>query len=399
VRLHADGWKTRYVRRLDGAWPLYLLRVRAASRDDPAGTGANARGAGAVNVRPIAIGLGALIVLGLGAAALTRNTKGTDTRPSTRAFFAEYVEPDGRVVRHDHDADTVSEGQAYALLLAVASGDRHRFTTVWNWTTAHLQRDDELFAWHWHNGEVVDQSSASDADLDIAHALALAIERFGLNELRGELRALSDSILVNETVTVGDRRVLVAGNWAKGERVVNPSYFSPCAYTALARATRDDRWNQLTRSSSEMLDAFARAGSLPPDWAVVDAAGAAHATGRPDSGDDQPQYGLDAMRIPLRLAPCDTAARAVAARFWPALKRLPRGGAAVSYSLDGRALTNEPHALGLLAASAAATSGGDEPAATRLLRDARHVEGQDPSYYGSAWLALHDQVFEPKRAP
>lgn len=48
---------------------------------------------------------------------------------ASEAFLKRYVDPDGRVVRRDRGGDTVSEGQAYAMLVAVATGTqriRHR---------------------------------------------------------------------------------------------------------------------------------------------------------------------------------------------------------------------------------------------------------------------------------
>lgn len=68
--------------------------------------------------------------------------------PAVTAFFSSYVDASGRVVRKDQGGDTVSEGQGYALLLAAAVGDRARFSSVWTWTKAHLQRQDGLLAWH-----------------------------------------------------------------------------------------------------------------------------------------------------------------------------------------------------------------------------------------------------------
>ena len=50
---------------------------------------------------------------------------------AARAFLTAYVDPDGRVVRRDQGGDTVSEGQGYALLLAVVLGDKARFQRVW----------------------------------------------------------------------------------------------------------------------------------------------------------------------------------------------------------------------------------------------------------------------------
>ena len=90
---------------------------------------------------------------------------------SEERFLDRYVDDDGRVVRHDQGGDTVSEGQAYAMLLAVAADDRDRFAQVWDWTRAHLQRGDGLLAWRWAGGRVVDDEPATDADLDAARAL------------------------------------------------------------------------------------------------------------------------------------------------------------------------------------------------------------------------------------
>ncbi|HEX6312191.1 MAG TPA: glycosyl hydrolase family 8 [Acidimicrobiia bacterium] len=103
-------------------------------------------------------------------------------RAAAERFLDRYVSDEGRVARHDQGGDTVSEGQAYALLLAAAIGDRARFELVWAWTAANLQRPDGLLAWHWADGSVADAEPAADADLVTSRALLLAGERF--DELR-----------------------------------------------------------------------------------------------------------------------------------------------------------------------------------------------------------------------
>ena len=77
---------------------------------------------------------------------------------AAESFLSAYVDADGRVVRHDQGGDTVSEGQAYALLVAAATDDRERFGAVWDWTRENLQRDDGLFAWRWADGEIADDT-------------------------------------------------------------------------------------------------------------------------------------------------------------------------------------------------------------------------------------------------
>src|SRR5215472_14856734 len=63
------------------------------------------------------------------------------------AFLATYVQPDGRVTRPDQGGDTVSEGQAYGLLLAEVAGDNGAFGRIWRWTHDHLQLPNGLFAY------------------------------------------------------------------------------------------------------------------------------------------------------------------------------------------------------------------------------------------------------------
>ena len=48
-----------------------------------------------------------------------------------RRFLDTYVDADGRVVRHDQDGDTVSEGQAYAIALWVAHTHASRARASW----------------------------------------------------------------------------------------------------------------------------------------------------------------------------------------------------------------------------------------------------------------------------
>ena len=128
---------------------------------------------------------------------------------AARGFLDSYVDDDGRVVRHDQGGDTVSEGQAYALLVAAAIGDRKTFTDVWAWTTAHLRRPNGLLSWRWADGAVVDPSSAADADLDAARALVVAGRVFAAPGLVAEGGALAQAVLDLETVQTGAGRVLV----------------------------------------------------------------------------------------------------------------------------------------------------------------------------------------------
>src|SRR5919204_1585715 len=125
---------------------------------------------------PVALGV-------LGSKGLASHpTLSEQAHDAAQSFLDEYVRPDGRVVRTDQGGDTVSEGQAYGMLLAVALDDRARFDRAWRWTRENLERDDGLLAYHWANGRIDSDAPATDADLDAARALVLAGKRFGSDE-------------------------------------------------------------------------------------------------------------------------------------------------------------------------------------------------------------------------
>ncbi len=93
-------------------------------------------------------------------------------QPAAAGFLAADAQPDGRVARTDQGNDTVSEGQAYGMLAAEATGDSAAFGRIWGWTRAHLQLPDGLFAYHADAaGKVISAEPASDADLLIAWVL------------------------------------------------------------------------------------------------------------------------------------------------------------------------------------------------------------------------------------
>jgi endoglucanase len=310
-------------------------------------------------------------------------------RASSARFLARYVAPDGRVIRRDEGGDTVSEGQAYAMLLAAATGDRRRFAAVWRWTRRNLQRDDGLLSWHWVAGRVADPQSATDADLDAARALLLAAARFDRPSYRRAALRIGRGILAHETATVGERLVLVAGPWARDRRVIDPSYSSPRAFAALGHASEDGRWARLARSSRAIARALqAHRSGLPPDWAVATESGASP-IGTPQDPGGQARYGFDAVRLPARMAEsCSRADRRLAAAAWRGLRPLARGPLPAAVDLGGTPLQRFESPAALAGAAGAAKAAGDRAAAGRLLGRAAQVDARGSTYYGAAWAAL-----------
>lgn len=317
---------------------------------------------------------------------------GASQPPQTATgFLAAYAQPDGRVTRPDQGGDTVSEGQAYGMLLAEAAGNHDAFARIWKWARDHLQLGDGLFAWHADAaGKVVGRQPASDADLLIAWALlryhgpqAAAWHRDG--------RRVADAILAHE-VTTGPAGVpvLTAGPWATGRPAsLDPSYWSLTAFQGLAQLTGRQEWDSLAAGAVSLTSQLTRDGQLlPPDWAELTATGTLRSEPAPDGSQPQAQYGLDAQRtVAWFAASCDPRARTLAARWWTLL-RPGDHTRAQALRPDGTVLNPAPAVLPMVASAAAATAAGDGAAARKLLQRATAQQRTGPTYYGGAWDAL-----------
>jgi endoglucanase len=350
-----------------------------------------------VAVAAVAAGIAALSLAGAHRSSLSPGATAAAMSPQAKArsdssaFLHRFLAANGRVVRWDQGGDTVSEGQAYAMLLAVALGRQHQFAAAWSWEQSHLRQPDGLFAYHWSKGAVVGTQSASDADLDTAWALVLAGQRFDQPAYRIAGQQVATAILSQESTVVAGRLELVAGPWAlTGPVVVNPSYLAPEAMAALGQATGDPRWSELASDTTALVTGVVAhdRGGLLPNWLDLAPDGSAQPIGTP-SGSGPAQYGLDAQRAPVWLAAgCTEGDRRVAARAWPTLDHAAKSGAGVSYTLSGRVVGGAVNPMGLVAAAAAADASGHSGAGNRLLTQADRQADAHHTYYGDAWTAL-----------
>jgi endoglucanase len=306
-------------------------------------------------------------------------------------FLATYARPDGRVVRLDQGGDTVSEGQAYGMLLAEAAGNDAAAGRIWQWTRDHLQLGDGLFAWHANAaGKVIGQQPASDADLLIAWAL-LRYRGPGAAAWHQAGRRVAAAIVAHEVTNgPGGVPVLAAGPWATGRPAsLDPSYWSLTAFSQLAELTGDHIWERLAAGAVTLTRELTQDGRLlPPDWAELTASGALRPEPAPDGSEPQTEYGPDAQRTAVWFAAsCDTQAKTLAARWWPLLRPGDRAQA-LALGPNGTVLNGTPAPLAMVASAAAAKAAGDGPQARRLLQRATAEQRAHPTYYGAAWNAL-----------
>lgn len=224
-----------------------------------------------------------------------------------------FIEEGGRVVRRDQN-DTVSEGQAYAMLRAVWQGDKEVFDRCYAWTENNLSRKnvkgDNLLAWHWKDGQVADWMPASDADIDYAIGLIFASNIWtgqapdGLETYAAKARDVLRDILSKETRVLGERRYLLP--WIiEGEKdilPVNPSYYSPAHFKVFHVFTGKAEWLELVETTYFVMDSLGEsfAGEqgvgLIPDWCSVDKEGLFY----PLEGKSR-EFGWESVRIPIRI--------------------------------------------------------------------------------------------------
>ncbi|TDH59448.1 endoglucanase [Dankookia rubra] len=227
-------------------------------------------------------------------------------RAAWAAFQARFVAPDGRVIDTGNGGISHSEGQGWAMLLAVRADDRRGFDRLHAWTRRTLQRPrDALHAWRFRPDAAMpvdDPNNATDGDLCIAWALLEAGQRWGNAGHLAAGAAIGRDLLrllVRPAASFGVLLPGIQGFERTDHLVVNLSYYVFPAFRLLAQAVPDAAWARLAADGLTLLR-LARFGrwQLPPDWLQVarqDAA-LAPAAGWPA------RFSFDAVRVPLWLA-------------------------------------------------------------------------------------------------
>ena len=191
-----------------------------------------------------------------------------------------------RVQRPENGNDTVSEGIAYGMLMAVYMADKATFDGLWAYAKA--RRDGKgLMNWHYDaNGGVVGNGAATDADEDMGFALVMADKQWG--GYQSDANALIGAILASEVDGSNNLRPDDSGSTQDS----NPSYFAPAYYKVFATYTGQSRWNQVVDAVYTKLTQCANGTTgLVPDWCNT-SGGAARSS----------RYYYDATRTPFRIA-------------------------------------------------------------------------------------------------
>jgi endoglucanase len=208
-----------------------------------------------------------------------------------KATFVTNDQGNLRVKRPEVSNDTVSEGIAYGMLIAVYMNDRTLFDGLWAYWKAH-PASGLLMTWKIPGGS----GSASDADEDAAFALIQAAKQWDASYLN-DAKSLLTQIASSE-VEAGTY-VLKPGNQFGGSSLTNPSYFAPAYYRIFAQVdtANSSLWNGVVTSSYKFLNAIEGSNGLVPAWCSN------NCTSRGGGGyADADKYQYDSHRMPWRMA-------------------------------------------------------------------------------------------------
>ncbi|SCB33859.1 glycosyl hydrolase family 8 [Rhizobium hainanense] len=221
------------------------------------------------------------------------------------AYKAKFLDVNGRIIDNGNGGISHSEGQGYGMLLAYLANNPADFEQIWYFTrTELLLRDDGLAVWKWDPAvtpHVTDTNNASDGDLLIAYALALAGSAWNNKDYLQAAASMARSILAHLVISSGGRTLLIPG--VEGYRppgrkdgpIINPSYWVFEAIPVMALLVPSDRWQKLHDDGLALLRSLQFGPrKLPADWVSL--------TAKPEpAGGFEAEFGYNSVRIPLYL--------------------------------------------------------------------------------------------------
>ena len=218
------------------------------------------------------------------------------------SYKSRFVMPDGRVVDTGNGNVSHTEGQGFAMLIAVSLNDRQTFDKLWQWTNATLKnKDNGLFYWRYDPtapDPITDKNDATDGDTMIAWALLKAQKQWRENSYGIASDEITRALLKHTAISYAGYKVMLPGanGFDLNSRInLNPSYFIFPAWQAFADRTHLVVWRDLMRDGQKLVSKMGWGNAnLPTDWVALSA------DGKMKPADEwKPRMSYDAVRIPL----------------------------------------------------------------------------------------------------
>jgi endo-1,4-beta-D-glucanase Y len=200
----------------------------------------------------------------------------------------------GLRVLFNNEGQTVSEGVAYGMLIAVYMNDRPAFDGFWTYAKAHPSPFG-FMSWKINadgttatnpNGSLAN-GSAADADEDMAWALIMASAQWQYGGYLDDAKRLINGMATY--MIAADGMLLPGDSWGSTDQTF-PDYFSPAYFRVFAEISGNRNWSgAILDKNYEILAAVSGMHGLVPD-----------STTRTYMHNGA--YGYDACRTPWRIA-------------------------------------------------------------------------------------------------
>jgi endo-1,4-beta-D-glucanase Y len=228
--------------------------------------------------------------------------------PAYNAWKAAMVSGN-KVIRPENGNDTVSEGIAYGMLIAVNMNDQTLFDSLYGyWHSPGNLAVGNLMTWCIPSGggscNPSGGGSATDADEDAAFALLQADKAWGsagTNNYKTLAMGMISDIWTND-IDGGGTNLPKGGSHytsptgTSGLAITNPSYFAPAYYTAFKAAGDTHDWASVSTAVYTALGKLAGSNGLVPAWC-----GSTCTVPASNGGANDEIYQYDSHRVPMRI--------------------------------------------------------------------------------------------------
>lgn len=215
-------------------------------------------------------------------------------------YLKDYYEESGNQARikFDEKQYTVSEGIGYGMILCVyfssnTKSYQSQFDKLWAYYQAHSNNG--VMDWKISGfGGTVGSGGATDAEEDVAFALAMAYYQFGDSKYKTAATNLIAKMRQSEFAS--DGRHKVGNQW---DPYLNPSYVSPAAYEIYKEFDDASFWSKAISTNYNILLKNRNSSTgIPSGWADMNSY--SPITG--NNGYNFAGYDYDAVRAPWRWA-------------------------------------------------------------------------------------------------
>lgn len=217
-------------------------------------------------------------------------------------YKARFMMADGRIIDTGNNSVSHTEGQGFAMMMAVRNNDRESFDKIWRWTEKNLKNpENSLFYWRYNPvaaNPVTDKNNATDGDTFIAWSLLKGGTLWHDDGYLKSSDAIVKALVEHNVIRFSGYQVMLPG--AKGFNLnsyvnLNPSYFIFPAWQDFANRTHLVVWKDLISDGQKLLLKM-RFGNaqLPADWVSL------YADGHVAPAKEWPaRFSYDAIRVPL----------------------------------------------------------------------------------------------------